>query len=259
MKFHQTATPRLLSFNRPLRLAPIFCLLTIIATPLRAQDTMEQPAQSVLTRPLHYLAADSASAASVLAPPPLPDSAEQAADLNEVRAVYHAATPQDKAVAAGWKKFDAYTFTPAIGAFFVSSNLPMTTAFFDRVQKDAETVTDQGKDCFKRPRPYRVDPSLANGKLEKSFSYPSGHSTESMVLALVLADLFPAHRDAIVAEARSIGWHRVMIARHYPTDIYAGRVLAKAIVRQMKASPDFQKDFAAARVEIRAAEAAAKN
>ena len=115
-------------------------------------------------------------------------------------------------------------------------------------------MTDQAKDFYKRPRPYTVDPNLANGKLEKSFSYPSGHSTESMVLALVLADLFPAQHDAIIAKARSIGWHRVEIARHYLTDIYAGRVLAQAIVREMKASQDFQRDFAGAQAEIAAAQ-----
>ncbi len=71
-----------------------------------------------------------------------------------------------------------------------------------------------------------------------------------MVLALVLADFFPDKHDAIIAKARSIGWHRVEIARHYPTDIYAGRVLAQAIVREMKNSPDFQKDFAEAKAEI---------
>ena len=75
-----------------------------------------------------------------------------------------------------------------------------------------------------------------------------------MVLALVLADLFPGKHDAIVAEARSIGWHRVEIARHYPTDIYAGRVLAQAIVKQMQKSDAFQKDFDEAKAEIAAAQ-----
>jgi acid phosphatase (class A) len=120
------------------------------------------------------------------------------------------------------------------------------------VQKDAETVTDNAKDFYKRPRPYVTDPSLINGKLEKSFSYPSGHSTESMVLALVLSDLFPDKHDAIIAKARSIGWHRVQTARHYPTDIYAGRVLAQAIVKQMEKNDDFQKDLAEAKAEIAA-------
>jgi acid phosphatase (class A) len=80
-----------------------------------------------------------------------------------------------------------------------------------------------------------------------------------MVLALVLTDLFPDKRDALLARAREIGWHRVELARHYPTDIFAGRVLAQAIVREMKNDPDFQKDLAAAKSEIAAAISSGKN
>lgn len=234
-------------------------LSAVAAMPLRADDTMAQPNQPVQISQLHYLSEGKPNVIALLTPPPLPDSPEQAADLEEVRAVYHAAPSNDVAIAYSQKKFTAFTFTPFIGGFFQSENLPKTTAFFHRVQEDAVAVTDNAKDFYKRPRPYFVDPSLANGKLEKSFSYPSGHSTESMVLALVLADLFPEKRDAIIAEARSIGWHRVEIARHYPTDIYAGRVMAQAIVREMKKSHEFQRDFAKAKAEIAAAQAASNN
>lgn len=199
-----------------------------------------------------YLAPGQPDVIALLAPPPLPGSPEQAADLAEVETVCHACTSNDQAVAYSEKQFSIFTFTPVIGAFFQPGKFPQTEAFFHRVQTEAEAVTDGAKDFYKRPRPYVLDPSLANGKLEHSFSYPSGHSTESMVLALVLADLFPDQHDVIIAKARSIGWHRVEIARHYPTDIYAGRVLAQAIVRQMKQNPDFQKDFAAAQTEIAA-------
>ena len=228
--------------------------LLLAVVPLRADDTMAQPTQAVDVSHLHYLKAGKPDAIALLAPPPLPDSAEQAADMEEVRAVYHAANSNDIAIAYSQKKFTVFTFAPAVGAFFLSNNLPKTAAFFHRVQTDAEAVTDNTKDFYKRPRPYTTDPSLANGKLEKSFSYPSGHSTESMVLALVLADLFPDKHDAIIAEARSIGWHRVQIARHYPTDIYAGRVLAQAILKQMKKNGDFQKDFDETKAEIAAAQ-----
>jgi acid phosphatase (class A) len=236
------------------RLIPILFSLAFAVAPLRADDQMAQPTQPVVLSHLQYLADGKPDAIALLAPPPLPGSPEQAADLAEVVAVYHASTSNDMAIAYSEKKFSVFTFTPAIGDFFQSNNLPKTTLFFERVQKQAETVTDQAKDYYKRPRPFTTDPSLANGKLEKSFSYPSGHSTESMVLALVLADLFPDKHDAILAKARNIGWHRVEIARHYMTDIYAGRVLAQAIVREMKANPDFQKDFAEARAEIAAAQ-----
>jgi acid phosphatase (class A) len=222
------------------RLAPVLVFLAIAITPLAGQTH------------LNYLQSSKPNAATLLAPPPLSDSPEQAADLNEVRAVYHAADSNDLAGAYAEKKFSVFNFTPMVGTFFQSNNLPKTGAFFDKVQVDAETVTDLGKDFFKRPRPYTTDPGLANGKLEKSFSYPSGHSTESMVLALVLADLLPDKHDAIIAHARQMGWHRVQIARHYPTDIYAGRMLAQAIVHQMQKSDQFQKDFAEAKAEIAA-------
>ena len=208
---------------------------------------------------LNYLPPGKPDAATLLAPTPLPDSAEQTADMDEVRTVYHAVGSNDIAAAYAEKKFSVFNFASAVGEFFTATNLPQTAAFFEKVQLDAETVTDLGKDYFHRPRPYATDPSLANGKLEKSFSYPSGHSTESMTLALVLADLFPDKHDAIIAKARSIGWHRVQIARHYQSDIYAGRVLAQAIVRELKTNPDFQKDFAEVKAELAAAQKQAGN
>ena len=236
--------------NLFLGLAAVLFLFEIVASPLCADDTMAQPTQAVDASHLNYLKADKPDAIELLAPPPLPDSAEQSADMAEVKAVYHAATSNEITAAYSEKKFDIFNFTPAIGNFFQPGKFPKTEEFFHRVQKEAEDVTDNAKDFYKRPRPYAVDPGLANGKLETSFSYPSGHSTESMVLALVLADLFPGKRDAIIAKARTIGWHRVEIARHYPTDIYAGRVLAQAIVKQMQKSSGFQKDFEEAKAEI---------
>jgi acid phosphatase (class A) len=224
------------------RLAPVLFALAFAVAPLHAQTN------------LNYLTPGKPDAAILLAPPPLIDSAEQAADMNEVQAVFHAASSNEMADAYSEKKFDIFNFTGAVGAFFQSNNLPKTAAFFEKIQLDAKTVTDAGKDYFKRPRPYTTDPSLANGKLETSFGYPSGHSAESMTIALVLADLIPDQHDAIIAKARSIGWHRVEIARHYLTDIYAGRVLAQAIVREMKNNPDFINDFAAAKAEIVAAQ-----
>lgn len=234
-------------------------LLFVIA-PLHAADhPISQPTPSANSSKLYYLKAGKPGATTLLAPPPLMGSAEQAADMDEVRMVHHAASSNDMAAAYSEKEFSVFNFTPAVGAYFLSNNLPKTAAFFEKVQRDAETVTDLGKDYFHRPRPYTTDSSLANGKLEKSFSYPSGHSTESMVLALVLADLLPEKHDAILAQARLMGWHRVQIARHYPTDIYAGRVLALAIVKQFKKNGSFEKDFIRAKAEIEAVRAAAKN
>ena len=207
---------------------------------------------------LNYLAPGHPEAATLLAPPPLPDSPEQAADLDTVRRVVHAATTNEIAAANSERYFSVFNFTGVIGEFFTATNLPRTTAFFKKVQADARNVTALGKDYFHRDRPFTADPSLAAGELEPNFSYPSGHSSENMVFALVLAELFPEKRDALLAHARTMGWHRVQIARHYPTDVVAGRVLAQAIVREFKQNQAFEKELAEVRAEIKTARTAVK-
>ena len=220
------------------------------AAPLRAlDDTMALPPHAAKKIELTFLALGQVRASEVLPPPPA-SAAEKSAEMETVRAVYHASSDAVKNQAYAEKKFSVFNFTEAVGTFLVETNLPKAAAFFEKVQKDAEAVTDEGKDFFQRPRPFTTDPSLANGKLEKSYSYPSGHSTEATTLALVLAELLPEKRDAILAHADLMGWHRVQIARHYPADIYAGRELARAIVCELKKNEAFKKDFAEVKIEL---------
>ncbi|HEY5298309.1 MAG TPA: phosphatase PAP2 family protein [Verrucomicrobiae bacterium] len=231
-----------LKFTR--RFASVLFLFALAVAPLRAAQTV-------------YLTDGQPHALALLAPPPLPYSAEQKYDLAEVISVHAACASNEIAAAMSEDKgVSMFYFTPAIGKIFQPGNLPRTQAFLERVHSDAQSVVNQAKNYWQRPRPYVVDPDLATGKQLRSFSYPSGHSTESMALALVLADLFPDQREPILAEAREIGWHRVEIARHYPMDIVAGRVLAQALVRDMKRNPQFKKDFAEAQAEIAAAQTA---
>jgi len=200
-----------------------------------------------------YLPAGQVDAVAILPPPPAPDSAEQAVDLATVESVHKAASAAETVAATSQEHLDVFTFGPVIGTFFQAGALPKTAAFFDRVRDSAEAVTRPAKAYFKRDRPYVVDPGLGVTRPEPNYSYPSGHSTLGTVDALILAELFPEKRNEILAYGRAIGWHRIEIGKHYPTDVYAGRVLAQAIVRELKSSPGFQQDFAAAKSELAAA------
>ena len=86
---------------------------------------------------LNFLKAGKPAASEVLAPPPLPDSAEQSADMETVKRVYHAAGSNDIAAAYAEKKFSVFNFTGAVGSYFIATNLPKTAAFFEKVQLDA--------------------------------------------------------------------------------------------------------------------------
>lgn len=190
---------------------------------------------------------------ALLPPPPAPGSKEQEADLNESRAVFKGRTPEEEVRAFKDAKLSFSLFEPAIGPVFQPGKLPKTEALLSKVRKEIGEPIDVPKDYFKRIRPYVADPKLYLGAPEKSFSYPSGHSTRGTVYAMVLAEIFPDKKDAILEMGRTIGWDRVLIGKHFSTDVFAGRMLGKAIVRELMESPSFQRDLAAAKAEAQAA------
>jgi acid phosphatase (class A) len=223
--------------NTRSRIILTLTFFAFVSAPLRAEE-------------LPYLSPNQFDPIAVLPPPPEPGSPEQAADLASVVAVHKACSPSEFAVAKSQDRYNFFIFASAIGPFFQRGKLPLTEALLHRVGKETDEIQGTVKSYWKRLRPYEVDLSLADGlKPENTFSYPSAHSTSATVFALLLADLFPEKQNEILALGRNIGWHRVELAKHYPTDVYAGRVLASAIVRELKASPAFQKDFAAAKAE----------
>ncbi len=216
-------------------------LLVRLATPLLADD--------------HYLAPGHPDGVALLAPPPLPGSGEEAADLATVRLVFKERTPEEELRAKKEdEKLSITLFEPAIGPIFQSGKLPQTEALLKKMRKEMAPAVSFPKEHWKRLRPYQMDAGLIFSQPERSFSYPSGHSTWGTVHALVLAELFPEKREAILAIGRNIGWDRVLIGKHFPTDVRAGRVLGQAIVREMLASPTFQHDLAAAKAEVQAAQ-----
>jgi acid phosphatase (class A) len=197
-----------------------------------------------------YLRPGEVDAVALLCPPPLVGSAEQAADLESVQRAFKDRTAEDVARGHAELEFNLFSFAPNIGPFFQPGKFPKTEALFKRALSDTKTITDAGKNHWKRPRPYDLDPHLLDGDKEPSFAYPSGHSTRATVYSLLLVELFSDDCEKLLAQGRQIGWDRVILGKHYPTDIYAGRVLGQAVVRQLLADEKFQRDLAAAKVEI---------
>lgn len=199
-----------------------------------------------------YLPPGKPNLLAVLVPPPAPGSAEQAADLESTVNAYETRSKEDLALANVEKHLSPFLFTSAVGPFFKPGTLPATETFLEHVQDETGPVIDRAKLYWDRPRPYLNEPRLKFAEPEPSSSYPSGHSTRGTVYALVLAELFPEKSAEIRATGENIGWHRVQLGKHFPTDVYAGRTLGQAIFNDMKATPAFQHDLARAQREIAA-------
>jgi acid phosphatase (class A) len=197
-----------------------------------------------------YLKPGEVNGAALLPPPPASGSAEAAADLAEVRSAFKARTKAETDKALKDESLSFSLFQPAIGPSFDLANLPKTQAFLMKMRKDIQVAIDQPKNFYKRQRPYQIDPELKVGHPERSYGYPSGHSARGTVYALILSELYPDKRDALLPIGTQIGWDRVLIGKHFFTDVYAGRVLGYAIFRELLTSKQFRQDMAEAKKEI---------
>ncbi|MFI5356205.1 MAG: phosphatase PAP2 family protein [Opitutales bacterium] len=205
-----------------------------------------------------YLAPNTPDVLQLLPPPPVPGSAEARTELDIVLLVHHAAPAADLKVAREESKLTIFQVAQGIlGPWFQPGKFPRTEALLREVEAEANGAKDTGKNHWQRLRPYNADPARFPDAIEhekpSSYSYPSGHSTRATVLAGVFAELFPAQREAFFLRGREIGWLRVEGGVHYPSDIYAGRVLGQAVLQALSRSPAFQQDLAAARAELAAA------
>lgn len=135
--------------------------------------------------------------------------------------------------------------------------LPKTADLMARVWSDASFYVWALKYRYNRPRPYQLDPTLEPLETPTFPAYPSAHSANSYVAALVLAELIPEHRARLLANAAELAYSREVLGVHYASDTEAGEKLARAFVAELLASPRFRRDLSAARAEIAAAPRAA--
>jgi acid phosphatase (class A) len=201
--------------------------------------------------PPYFMAPDAVDVIALLPPPPVSGSPEQLADMAAVANARNFCPSNDLAVALEQNRdLNVFNLAPFLGANFKAARLPKTARLFRQAQSDTAQFVVTAKKHWQRLRPSVVDTNLLVTTPALDYSYPSGHSAEATVMALILMELVPDQSDRIFAASRAAGWHRVQLARHYPSDIQAGRVVAQAAFQTMKKNPQFQREFAGAKTEL---------
>ena len=204
-----------------------------------------------------YLPTGTPDFIALLPPPPVSGSSEDQTELDETCRIHTSSTADQLARSKDENKLTIFHFAPIIGPWFQPGKFPQTEALFKQVEAEAKQTSDTAKNYWKRARPYNADPARFPHAIEHeaktSYSYPSGHSTRGTAFAFLLAELFPEKRDALLAKGRESGWLRIQGGVHYPEDVFAGRVLGQALVREFMCSTSFQRDLAAAKAELAAA------
>jgi len=78
-----------------------------------------------------------------------------------------------------------------------------------------------------RPRPYKtLDWAIAINPPKCKYSFPSGHSSTALTIALVMSSFFPVLKMPILIMSLLIGISRIYMGVHYPTDVSLGFVIS---------------------------------
>jgi undecaprenyl-diphosphatase len=67
------------------------------------------------------------------------------------------------------------------------------------------------------------------------FSFPSGHATASMAVALSYGTVFPDWAMPLAALAALVGFSRIRLGVHYPSDVLIGQLIAGATAAGVRA------------------------
>jgi hypothetical protein len=107
------------------------------------------------------------------------------------------------------------------------------------IEKSAPVILKLKKH-FNRPRPKTIAKKM-NIKMKdiemasmKTPSYPSGHSTQGMLIGLVLGDKYPKSKSAFMKTANNISDSRNVAHAHYKSDSDMGKKLGKSMYNHIK-------------------------
>jgi len=85
------------------------------------------------------------------------------------------------------------------------------------------------KNRLARLRPFDYDPSLnLSVRVLDKYSCPSGHTMTATAVAIPLAMGFPQLLPVIIAICLVIGWARISLGHHYPSDLALGALLGSS-------------------------------
>ncbi len=202
----------------------------------------------------HYLDGRGPDLLALLPPPPVAGSPQARAEVDELLALQAARTPEQVAYARADASRTPYRFADVLGPGCNKDAAPLLGRLMANVKRDASAAVDPVKNHYNRPRPFKAHPEITPClSLPSSASYPSGHSTYGHLTAIILARMVPEKAQALLERGEVFARQRLIGGVHYPSDVAAGAVAARALAEALFADPGFLADFEPAKHQLRTA------
>lgn len=149
-------------------------------------------------------------------------------------------------------------FACALGFQPTPAATPHLMTLLQRTLTDAGYATYAAKNRYQRPRPFAVLEQASctpqhDAHLRQDGAYPSGHAAIGWAWALVLSEVVPSQRDALLRRGLAFGQSRVACGVHWPSDVDAGRTVGAAVVAALHGQAVFRQQLPYAQREVQAA------
>ena len=161
-------------------------------------------------------------------PPPPTDNVKE---METVRKIMSTRTDEDEESVANNDRNAFYS----IKEYIKKIKVEFHKNELDDIVKQAVPTIKHFKNKFNRSRPFELDGNLdvLGSTTNKTPSYPSGHSTQAMIVALYVSRKFPEHRDGLIEAAKEVGLGRVKAGFHFLSDHVAGQMLGTKMFEHM--------------------------
>lgn len=152
-------------------------------------------------------------------------------------------------------------FSDAFGMKISKTDTPEIYKLMTNMIEDAgDLATRTAKEHYNRIRPFsyyhtNTCNTKEQDKLSTNGSYPSGHTSIGWATALVLAEINPEARDAILKRGYELGQSRVICGYHWQSDVDAARLVGSAIVPVLHNNERFLEQLQKAKDEFAAKKA----
>jgi membrane-associated phospholipid phosphatase len=189
----------------------------------------------------------------ILPPPPAPGSPVAAADRQVFAATRRLKGSPRWKVAASDVESDAFEhFACALGVRLSPQTAPALARLLDRA--GTAGVVDPVKRFYRTRRPYLGSKApicqAETAELAGNADYPSGHTANGWMEALILAELAPDRATQILARGRAFGESRLVCGAHSLSAVEAGWLAGAAATAALHGSAEFRADLEAARAEM---------
>jgi len=187
----------------------------------------------VMSKPHEILPVDSDQ--SLVSAPPSNSSDETRAELMELQDRVEMKKDNEELLG----KWDLDLIAPFV-KYLKDNDLKHDKKFLDDLVSQSTVIILKQKYLFNRPRPKQMAkhlgiplPALKSGTA-RTPAYPSGHSTQSRLVALYLTGLHRDHAKSFLDLAEECGQSRLNAGLHYPSDHEAGVELGNKLYASMK-------------------------